>query len=130
MIICTPRYFGDALQLAVIALLPEASFGLRALSVRPYVCPCVCVCHPRVCPRYNSSPVKTWIAFLVMVVGGLVLIYKVKFNLKIKIWLWSVWPLEITQYNIAMINKAVLRSRLFQRLHMYTDLGSRGYFSV
>ena len=42
--------------------LPEASFGLRVLSLPASVCVClsVClsVCQSRVCPRDNSSPVQ------------------------------------------------------------------------
>ena len=47
------------------AFLPEASFGLRVLSLPASVCVCVCVsvclsvCQSRVCPRDNSSPVQT-----------------------------------------------------------------------
>ena len=40
---------------------PEASFGLRVLSVcvRFFLSVCVCVRQPRACPRYNSSPFQT-----------------------------------------------------------------------
>ena len=44
------------------AFLPEASFGLRVLSLPASVCVCVSVClsvcQSRVCPRDNSSPVQ------------------------------------------------------------------------
>ena len=47
-------------------LLPEASFGLRVLSLPASVCVClsVClsVCQSRVCPRDNSSPVQVRIS--------------------------------------------------------------------
>ena len=44
--------------------LPEASFGLRVLSLPASVCVCVClsvcpsVCHSLACPRDNSGPVQ------------------------------------------------------------------------
>ena len=43
-----------------MVLLPEASFGLRVLSLPASVCVSVClsVCQSRVCPRDNSSPVQ------------------------------------------------------------------------
>ena len=37
--------------------LPEASFGLRVLSLPECVYVCLCVCQSLVCPRDNSGPV-------------------------------------------------------------------------
>ena len=44
--------------------LPEASFGLRVLSLPASVCVCVClsVCQSLACPRDNSGPVQARIA--------------------------------------------------------------------
>ena len=44
--------------------LPEASFGLRVLSLLASVCVCVClsVCQSLACPRDNSGPVHARIA--------------------------------------------------------------------
>ena len=46
--------------------LPEASFGLRVLSLPASVCVCVClfVCQSLVCPRNNSGPVQAKITKL------------------------------------------------------------------
>ena len=43
-----------------LSFIPEASFGLRVLSLPASVCLSVClsVCQSRVCPRDNSSPVQ------------------------------------------------------------------------
>ena len=38
--------------------LPEASFGLRVLSLPASVCLCVCVCQSRACPHDNSPLVQ------------------------------------------------------------------------
>ena len=38
--------------------LPEASFGLRVLSLPASVCPCVRVCQSRACPHDNSPLVQ------------------------------------------------------------------------
>ena len=55
-----PQTHGNCIQCdAVITrLLPEASFGLRVLSLPASVCLCVCpsVRQSRACPRDNSSP--------------------------------------------------------------------------
>ena len=44
--------------------LPEASFGLRVLSLPACVCVClsVCLCQSLACPRDNSGPVQARIA--------------------------------------------------------------------
>ena len=46
----------------MIHFLPEASFGLRVLSLPASVCLCVsvrvCVCQPRACPRHKSSRIQ------------------------------------------------------------------------
>ena len=49
----------NILKLAL--LLPEASFGLRVLSLPASVCPCVCVCvcQSRACPHDNSPLVQS-----------------------------------------------------------------------
>ena len=52
----------------VFGFLPEASFGLRVLSLPASVCVCVClsvcpyVCQSLACPRDNSGPVQATIA--------------------------------------------------------------------
>ena len=43
-------------------VLPEASFGLRALSSPVSVCVSVCVCQSLACPRDNLGPVPARIA--------------------------------------------------------------------
>ena len=51
-----------------LSFLPEASFGLRVLSLPASVCVCVClsvcpsVCQSLACPRDNSGPVQARIA--------------------------------------------------------------------
>ena len=75
--------------------LPEASFGLRVLSLPASVCVCVClsVCQSRVCPRDNSSSQNHqiwstdakhlgWGPYCF--VGWSTLTFKVKFNLKVE----------------------------------------------
>ena len=42
--------------------LPEASFGLRVLSLPASVCVCLSVCQSLACPRDNSGPVQARIA--------------------------------------------------------------------
>ena len=98
--------------------LPEASFGLRVLSLPASVCVCVSVClsvcQSLACPRDNSGPVQARIAkfgpkmqktlvnvpivffFFFFFLGGgggggggggqLTLTFKVKFNLKVRIY--------------------------------------------
>ena len=67
-----------------ISFLPEASFGLRVLSLPASVCLYVCLCvhQSRACPRDNSSPVqaritkfgpkvyKTLVKILIVLGGG------------------------------------------------------------
>ena len=43
------------------ALLPEASFSLRVLSLPASLCVCVCLCQSLVCLRDNSGPVQAGI---------------------------------------------------------------------
>ena len=47
-----------------VIFLPEASFGLRVLSLPASVCVSVClsVCQSLACPRDNSGPVQARIA--------------------------------------------------------------------
>ena len=54
-----PKSYG-----AVAFFLPEASFGLRVLSLPASVCVCLSVCQSRVCPRNNSGPVRAKITKL------------------------------------------------------------------
>ena len=81
-----------------ISFLPEASFGLRLLSLPAsvYVCVCVClsVCQSLASPRDNTGPVRARITkfrpkmqqTLVNVVNWSTLIFTVKLNLKVQIY--------------------------------------------
>ena len=59
---CVP--WAEYSKMKVKQLLPEASFGLRVLSLPASVCLCVCVCvyQSRACPRDNSPLIQASIA--------------------------------------------------------------------
>ena len=86
----------------IYMFLPEASFGLRVLSLPASVCVCVSVClsvcQSLACPRDNSGPVqvriakfgpkmqKTLVKVPIVSGGQLTMTFKVKFNLKVIIY--------------------------------------------
>ena len=56
------RWWNLKSQIQICPFLPEASFGLRVLSLPASVCVCLSVCQSLACPRDNSGPVQARIA--------------------------------------------------------------------